>query len=77
MLQSGLCQVWVESVWVTLQSGLCYSLGYVTVWVMLQSGLCRVWVKDSLGNGTVLVMLQSGLCYSLGYVTVWVKSSLG
>ena len=61
---------------VVLQSGFCQS-GLMSVWVMLQSGLCRVWVKDSLGNGTVLVMLQSGLCYSLGYVTVWVKSSLG
>ena len=50
MLQSGLCRVWVESVLVTLQSGLCYSLGNVTVWVMLQSGLSQVWVKDSLGS---------------------------
>ena len=61
MLQSG-----KPLVWDILQSGLCYSLGYVTVWDTVSLAYVTVWV-----------MLQSGLCYSLGYVTVWVVSSLG
>ena len=57
---------WFNKPWVTFKSGLefglCYSLGYVTVWVVSSLGYVIVWV-----------VLQSGLCYSLGYVTVWVK----
>ena len=71
-----------------MQSGECYSvgyvqcsLGYVAVLDMLQSGLCyKSGLYSNLGSvqsGLCAVwdMLQSGLRYSLGYVKSWLRQS--
>ena len=38
-----------EKVWVTVQSGLLYSLGYGAVSITVQSGFCPVWVMVESG----------------------------
>ena len=65
---SGLCPVWVVSVWVMSVSVLCLCPGYVRVWVMSVSGLCPVRVVSvrvmSCLGFVCLGYVLTGLCLS-------------